>query len=369
MRKRWPKILKLGNVYVGALKLIDLVSKPVEYIVHRIGDITLVIIRGRYMYKIRESQSASDKISRVTFDRVISQVQHALQETVSVVTRLRGVLSLGESQNLQDGITTDTKPRQTVELEDSQTAQDGSSYTTADRSIGTFDEIQQVQDGISTPTATPTTSSLDEILVEDVDFSTAPRVLRSLGESVPPYDSMTTDIKQAVLSQFSEVTSPFDYMQVLTPVRVILRFAEGQWSDDIPQAYVPTDEETLIIRAFPESTYAYDRVLVTTAPAATPFDMSVWYAEYQVTMAVNIGEQQSTSDELVCDVIPVQAVTLLDSQNTYDELTLNVISVQTVTPQETQDSSDALGYSLHNLVTTHPDTFEISEWYAEYSVT
>lgn len=347
MRKRWPKILKLGNVYVGALKLIDLVSKPVEYVVHRIGDITLVIIRGRYMYKIRESQSASDKISRMTFDRIISQVQHALQETVSVVTRLRGVLSLGESQNLQDSITTDTKPRQTVELEDSQTAQDGSSYTTADRSIGTFDEIQQVQDGISTPTATPTTSSLDEILIEDVDFSTTPRVLRSLGESVPPYDSMTTDIKQAVLSQFSEVTSPFDYMQVLTPVRVILRFAEGQWSDDIPQAYVPTDEETLIIRAFPESTYAYDRVLVTTAPAATPFDMSVWYAEYRATVSVDMGEQQSTSDELVCDVIPVQIIM----------------------PQETQDSLDALEYSLHNLVTTHPDTFEISEWYAECSVT
>jgi len=307
MRKRWPKILKLGNVRLGIRKLIDLASIPVEYVVHRFGDIILIITRGRYMLKIRELQSVLDEIT------------HGI--------KLRNIIQLGENQSSQDGISTATKSLQHVEMGDSQTAEDGVSYTTATLATrSAFDEATTPIDGVSLSTASLSTTEF--------------------GESVEQYDSISTDTKQAVTWQYGETASlAFDGVQVSTATRVALWFSERQWSDDIPQGYVPVGDETLIIRAFPESTYAYDRVLVSTAPAATPFDMSVWYAEYQVTMSVNISEQQ----------------------NAYDELMLNVVSVQTIMPQETQDSSDALEYYSTTTDTSAIDS--VSVWYAEYSVT
>ena len=343
--KKWLKILKLGNVYVGALKLIDLVSKPAEYVVHRTGDIILVIIRGRYMLKIRELQSVLDEIT------------HRI--------KLRNIIQLGENQSSQDGISTATKSLQHVGMGDSQTAEDGMSYTTATLvTRSAFDEATTPIDGVS--------------------FSTASLSTTEFGESVEQYDSISTDTKQAVTWQYGETASlAFDGVQVSTVTRIALWFNERQWSDDIPQAYVPTDEETLIIRAFPESTYAYDRVLVSTAPAATPFDVSVWYAEYHVTMSVNISEQQNAYDELMLNVASVQAVALQETQDSSDALEYYTTTTGTsafeisewyaeykeiiaLNYSEEQNSSDAL--VLHELVTTHPDTFEISEWYAEYSV-
>jgi len=324
MNGRWPSVLKVGSTRLGPRRLIDLLSKAVEAEVHHHGDITLVVIRDRYIYTVREMASAGDAVVVATYDDIAKELIEVLQEDVGAVTR----------------------PLVIRALEEEQTSTDGLSYTTADAVRRYFEEAQQSGTSISVSTADVVVQAFDETIDDSVSFEVwSGQILTpSFDEPVVPEDSISTYQAQAVTLTFDETAQTSEAFGTSTASAEVLRFDERQWSDDIPAGYVPQDDEALVIRAFAESVYAHDRVLTSTGPASTPFDISEWYAEYQVMMSSSISEQQST----------------------YDELTLNVVSVQTLTPQETQDSLDTLEYYS---TTAGTGAFDISEWYAEYSVT
>jgi len=245
--------------------LIDLLSKAVEAEVHHSGDITLVIIHGRYTYTVRERAAVPEDAIAVIADEVVArELEYLINDSATAVERPLVIRALEEEQASTDGL----------------------SYTTADAVRRYFEEAQQSDTSISVSTADVVVQAFDDGTIDDsVSFEVwSGQILTpSFDEPVVPEDSISTYQAQAVTLTFDETAQTSEAFGTSTASAEVLRFHEAQATDEIPVGYVPQDDETLIIRAFPEAVYARDRVLTSTGPASTPFDISEWYAEYSVT--------------------------------------------------------------------------------------
>ena len=126
MRRRWPKILKLGNVYVGILKPIGLVG--------RIAPAPVVD-----PFKVAEWYVEY----QAAIQLALSESQDSLDELVYNIATVQPVMLPAESQETSDEIELNIIPVQTVTLQETQDSSDTLSYCSTTTDTSAIDSISE----------------------------------------------------------------------------------------------------------------------------------------------------------------------------------------------------------------------------------
>ena len=263
MKRRWPSVLMVGSTRLGLRKLIDLLSKAVEAEVHHSGDITLVIIRGRYTYTVRERAAVPEDAIAVIADKVVArELEYLINDSATAVERPLVIRSLEEGQVSTDGLSYDVKGRVMKGLLEHQQSNDGIFYDTSERTLKTFEEVQSTEESSTHLTFSRQSTSTNEYLFTDeVSCGESAALHSSFVEGLAPEDAFSYETSTVVRLDFDESAPASESISVVTPTVQRLAFHEKQASDDIPAGYVPQGDETLVIRAFADSVYASDRLL------------------------------------------------------------------------------------------------------------
>ncbi len=264
MRRRWPSVLKVGSTRFGPRKLIDLLSKAVEAEVHHSGDITLVIIHGRYTYTVRERTAVPEDAIAVIADEVVArELEYLINDSATAVERPLVIRALEEEQTSTDGLSYDTKLRKYRTAGDTQGATDSVATKTADRASSSINErlldeanVEVWAGQILTPTLIETVSAQENVLINQAQV-----IKLVFDELAETNDSSSHNVASLVTSSVSEVGVVDGGVSATFSEAESYDISEVQASEDIPVGYVPQGGETLVIRAFADSVYVSDRLL------------------------------------------------------------------------------------------------------------
>ena len=294
--KEWPKILKLGSVYVGILKLINLVSKVTAYTRYVSGNI-IIIIRGAYNRIIgRETQQAQDQVRVQQVDLAVRQAEEVQGSDVQISHVSAGVTaeSLSESQDSSDAVEYGTAGLHTRHFEDGQTSSDALTYESAELVPSlSYDELQ--------------------------DSS----------------DASLYDIAVLVSLSFDEEQMSLDALDSSEAERKMYLLRDRQYSNEIPVAYIPVGDETLEVHALTETQQAIDSIevskssLVSFEETQTSAD-SVYVQTVQITyVSQGVAEEvsiwlmpgtietyvsQGVAEEVSIWLMPAEVIRYINSQ-------------------------------------------------------
>ena len=286
MRRRWPSVLKVGSTRLGPRKLIDLLSKAVEAEVHHSGDITLVIIHGRYTYTVRERAAVPEDAIAVIADEVVArELEYLINDSATAVERPLVIRPLEEEQASTDGLSYDVKDRVMKGLSEHQQSNDDIFYDTSECTLKAFGEVQPSEESSTHLTFSRQSVGADGYLFTDeVSYEEWAALHSSFVEGLTPEDAFGYETSTVVRLDFDESAPASESISSVTSTVQRLTFYERQASEDIPAGYVPQGEETLVIRAFADSVYASDRLL------------------YQKGALSTLAEEQASVDSIVIEV-------------------------------------------------------------------
>jgi len=268
--RRWymkfKELVRKVGVPTKYLRLVETTEPTIE----QRGGFTLVI-RGAYNKLVgREQQPVNDNMR--------------VDEASAVQT------VLAETQNQEDSISVIESATEQKTLQESQASSDSLSYTEATLREKRLAETQQVQDELAYSTADvhpPEQFTESQAATDSLTYSEATLIVLRFDESQPSSDSISSSSAD----------------------RYLYRFAERQYTHEIPVAYVPSGNETLEIRTFTETLYPKDSISVQEGSPSSPLEaVAYYYVEYVIwtgTEEVTVYGGLATTSSIYAESVTV----------------------------------------------------------------